>query len=204
MIPRADNIIEPEELSLLYDKEIINLKASAMNKIENLFVISRDAIKAAIFDSSLILPDAVDCGAGKISRGENYNGFPWMVLDFPKHFSKENIFAYRCIFLWGSHFSFTLQLNGGYLNRYRNVIMRNLNNLNDTDLFICINETMWEHDFTPENYLPLSSLGKAEIYTLLTEKSFVKISRKIPLKDWSKVPQTAAVTFRELAKLIRD
>src|SRR5436189_6462548 len=37
---------------------------------------------------------------GKISKGENYLGYPWQILDYPRVFEKENVFAFRTLCWW--------------------------------------------------------------------------------------------------------
>ena len=48
----------------------------------------------------------------KISKGENYKGLPWVMLDYPRVFGKEDVYAIRTFFLWGHAFSITLHLKG--------------------------------------------------------------------------------------------
>ena len=48
----------------------------------------------------------------KIAKGENYLQLPYVLLDYPRCFDKENIFAIRTMFWWGNFFSITLHLSG--------------------------------------------------------------------------------------------
>ena len=59
----------------------------------------------------------------KISKGENYKGLPWLVLDYPRYFNKEDIFAIRTLFWWGNFFSITLHISGKYKMRYEKKII---------------------------------------------------------------------------------
>ena len=47
----------------------------------------------------------------KISKGENYLGLPYLILDFPKKLEDENQFAVRNFFWWGNYFSTFLYFN---------------------------------------------------------------------------------------------
>ena len=60
----------------------------------------------------------------KISKGEKYKGLPWVMLDYPRIFGKEDIMAIGTRFWWGHYFSVTLHLKGGYLRTYLPVILR--------------------------------------------------------------------------------
>jgi hypothetical protein len=56
----------------------------------------------------------IQCLNGKISRGENYQLLPYIILDYPSYFSRNNIFAVRTMFWWGNFFSITLHLSGDH------------------------------------------------------------------------------------------
>src|SRR5271169_1886033 len=43
-------------------------------------------------------------GDPKISRGEQYKGMPWVMLDYPRVFGKEDVCAIRTMFWWGHYF----------------------------------------------------------------------------------------------------
>ena len=42
----------------------------------------------------------------RISRGEQYQRLPWVMLDYPRIFGKEDIFAIRTFFLVGKLFQY--------------------------------------------------------------------------------------------------
>ena len=62
----------------------------------------------------------------KISKGENYKGLPWVVLDYPRLFGREDVFAIRTLFWWGNYFSVTLHLKGIYKEMFLTVIRENI------------------------------------------------------------------------------
>ncbi len=59
----------------------------------------------------LLFPENTDLYRGKIHRGENYLGLPWLALDFPAYYTKEKICAFRVFFWWGKGFSTSLVMN---------------------------------------------------------------------------------------------
>ena len=59
----------------------------------------------------------------KISKGEQHKGLPWVMLDYPRLFGKEDVLAIRTMFWWGHCFSVTLHLKGKYLRLYLPVIL---------------------------------------------------------------------------------
>ena len=60
------------------------------------------------------LPEVVRSFPPKIARGEQYQRLPWVVLDYPRYFSKTEVFAIRNFFWWGHYFSSTLHLKGRF------------------------------------------------------------------------------------------
>ena len=84
--------------------------------------------------------------SGKISKGENYLGLPYAILDYPAIFKKENVFAIRTMFWWGNFFSITLHISGRKRMREIN-ISKLVENLREKNFLFCINKKEWEHNF---------------------------------------------------------
>ena len=49
---------------------------------------------------------------GKITRGENLAGLPYLVVDMPSWYSKEDILAVRTLLWWGNGIYHSLQVSG--------------------------------------------------------------------------------------------
>ncbi len=98
----------------------------------------------------------------KISRGENYKGLPWLVLDYPRYFGKEDQFAIRSMFWWGNFFSITLHLAGRYKKMYEAQLADCFTSLKTDLFFIGTSNEQWEHHFESSNYLPLTGMGEGE------------------------------------------
>lgn len=137
----------------------------------------------------------------KISRGENYRGLPYVILDYPAIFGRKNIFAVRTMFWWGNFFGISLHLSGRYFNGERN-IKKWLPFLKEKNFFVCINEDEWEHHFSDANYWSAIDLSDSQILQL-QEKPFFKAGKKIELKEWDLVPEFLAETFGEMIELIK-
>ncbi|MEI9808974.1 MAG: hypothetical protein WDO16_14545 [Bacteroidota bacterium] len=85
-----------------------------------------------------VLPPEVIKISPKISKGENYKGLPYLVLDYPRYFEKDNHFAVRSMFWWGNFFSSTLHLSGIYKKKYTSAIEASFTQLQENDFFICV------------------------------------------------------------------
>jgi len=142
-------------------------------------------------------------GKGKIFKGENYRSLPYLILDCPRVFTTETVFAFRSMFWWGNEFSFTLHLQGKALEAVRNHLFSNMNMLKGKNFFFCVNDTPWEYLFEESNYKNLDELlsGKKE----LTERpgNFIKLSRKVELDRYNEVVTHGLETFDLLINMLQ-
>lgn len=176
--------ISEHELVCLQDTDFLLTKRAISEKVQVLFM--KLATRLADEPQATTLPPI----RTKVSKGDNYRGLPYWVLDYPANFSQENIFAYRTVCRWGHEFSFTLHLSGSYLEENKAALLRNYNTLKSQEgLHLCINSTMWEHHFEPDNYQLFNEAITDETAwaTFLAEKGFVKLAFKMPLEAWDDV-----------------
>ncbi len=138
----------------------------------------------------VVMAEALTKG-GKISKGENYKGLPYLVLDYPRKFKTQDIFAYRVMFWWGHYFSATLLLGHMDLMKYRETIVDQLEKLHNQNVFFCVNDSPWEHHFQKDNYVKIDRLGRQEINNFLVDHQFIKLSKKLDLDKWELLPQFA-------------
>ena len=189
------------ELNTLHNSKFFEIKASLTKKIDLLLSDVRDTLKAEIEKNNIRFPKEVDVKMGKIFRGENYNGLPYLVLDYPKHFSKDSVFAFRTMFWWGNFFSFTLHLQGKAsrltpaLSKGEGVIA----SLKNKGVYICVNDNPWQYHYGKGNYMLIEQISPAHLKKLLEENDFIKLSRKIPLNDHKKLNDFCRKSFRMFA-----
>ncbi|RYG23967.1 MAG: hypothetical protein EOO01_43830, partial [Chitinophagaceae bacterium] len=103
--------LSAEELAMVGDSHWLLTKNSIMQKAYLLFGEAAASLQSALAGESgqgaeFFLPSP------KIAKGENYKGLPYVMLDYPRHFGKEDIFAFRTMFWWGNFLSFTWHLKG--------------------------------------------------------------------------------------------
>jgi hypothetical protein len=136
--------------------------------------------------------DVVSCweNGPKISKGENYKGFPWVVLDYPRNFGKEDVFAVRTMFWWGHYFSVTLHLKGRFKRVFLGPIRERLGLLADARFHICVSEDEWRHELAIDNYLPLSGMDAEELEALFMREAFVKFAVVTALDNNAGLTQT--------------
>lgn len=188
-----------EERSLLTQKDFFILKKAVMQKLMELLGLLNEELKKQNPEFHSILPEEVFSNAGKISKGENYRGFPWLVLDHPRIFKKEDVFAFRSLCWWGNEISFTLHLSG----KYKTILSspeKRLHNLCGKGYFININDTPWEYHFEESNYRLLDDVLQSEFN--IHQHPFLKISKKISIDTAEELISEGSKTYSELIKTL--
>ena len=185
----------PTELKTLHNSKFFEIKSSATKKIDAMLASVRDTLKEEIEKNNFRFPKEVDTRMGKIFRGENYNGLPYLILDYPKYFSKASVFAFRALFWWGNFFSFTLHLQGKALEKQREKLISRIPSLKKKNIYFCVNDNPWQYHYEKDNYLLIDKIPPARLKQLLKEKKFIKLSRKIPLKDYKTLNKFCKESF---------
>src|SRR6185503_20445541 len=88
----------PAEMELVSSPDIILTKNAILQKIKLFLEGIQIKQLDVLTDYSLKLPEEILKISPKISRGENYKGLPWLVLDNPRFFQHNNIYAIRTMF----------------------------------------------------------------------------------------------------------
>ena len=189
------------EMELVNNTEWIFTKQIIIDKVYHLFGQLNEEYKEVIAEEKGKLPVVIQKPGGKITKGENYNGLPYIILDFPATFSKENIFAVRTMFWWGNFFSISLHLSGEHYKQ-KLELPKSIAFLKEKDFFVCINQREWEHHFHTLNFIQAKELKEADLRHI-AEKNFFKIAKRIGLADWEKTPFFLIQSFKEIVEFIK-
>ncbi|MES2848452.1 MAG: hypothetical protein V4685_05320 [Bacteroidota bacterium] len=196
--------LSAKELELVCNADWILTKHALIQKVYGLFgevlLVNENFLKADKDN----LPAEVFINPPKISRGENYKLLPYVMLDYPRYFNKEDTIAIRTFFWWGNFFSVNLQLSGRFKTNAAERLHQNFEWLAQNGYYTCVNEEPWEHHFDENNFVPLNTIGKNDFWAMLQRKPFIKLSKKIPLQQWQDAPVFMVKTFEELAGLISN
>ncbi|WP_162944442.1 hypothetical protein [Flavisolibacter nicotianae] len=138
----------------------------------------------------------------KISKGENYRGLPYVVLDYPRIANGENLLFIRSMFWWGHFFSCTLQLAGTYKEANRERLAAAYESLAARDLYIGIHEDPWQHHFEESNYKKIAAVSKAGFLLQLQQQPHIKIAARWPLSQWDAAANLLVDTWLYFADLV--
>ena len=194
--------LSAKEMELVTNADLILTKNAVIKKATSLLETVQDEQEEFFKKIADHLPVEASERTAKISRGENYHGLPYLVLDYPRVFDKENVFTIRTMFWWGNFFSITLQLSGKYKSIFENTVIKNFEFLKKETFSICVNNKEWEHHFEENNYQPLSHFSKEEFRKKLAEVSFIKLAKKFPLQDWDNIPGFLVAEFKKITTIL--
>jgi hypothetical protein len=186
------------ELALACNADILLTKNSIINKVYELFGHLSEVYNTKI--EACDIAGEVKKKSPKISKGENYQGLPWVMLDYPRYFSGNNIFSIRTMFWWGNHFSFFILLKGAYLPA--NIAKRIIEITDTDDWYLCTATDPWEHHFEEDNMIPVKQLTQPEAESIITQNSFLKLGTKIPIERWESVENFMEENFIKMIHLL--
>jgi hypothetical protein len=193
--------LSAEELLLVQNAEWLLTKNSIIEKVVVLFGELSQQMQPSIHEAAKPLPEAVRASSPKISKGEKYEGLPWVMLDYPRVFGKEDTWAIRTFFWWGHFFTITLQLKGVYKQQHLQALLQNIAVLKQHDFYLGIADE-WQHHFREENYRSLRELDNSSIGELLSRNQFCKFSAKIPLHQWEQAYEILNSKYLVLLELL--
>ncbi len=192
--------LSAKETELVTNADWILTKNGILQKVNALLAAVQPAQQDLLTASSL--PSEIIATSPKISKGENYKGLPYYVLDYPRLFTPEHVFAIRSFFWWGHFFSVTLQVSGRYKEQFQQQIIEAHDELSNRDFFISLNESEWEHHFESDNYQSIGRLTKEVFANSIAGHRFIKIATQIPLSKWEEAGELLTSRFAFLLKIL--
>lgn len=177
-----------KELRILQDSEVLPLKARICRKVEEKLLDLGEVYRRTIGERSLPdYPDALHSG-GKISRGENYRQQAYRVLDLPSMLSKEDMFLFRTMMLWGDAFSWHFVLTGKYLDSFGDKLLANLGSITDGG-FLSLHNDPWTWHRNDPSWVALHDKLDAKAAEDLAKRKFLKISHFLDLKEYKRLEE---------------
>ena len=190
----------PAEMELVSSPDIILTKNAILQKIKSFFEEVQMKQHEILKKYSAELSEDVLKISPKISRGENYKGLPWLVLDNPRHFQHNNIFAIRTMFWWGNFFSITLHLSGNNKNDLLKPLTGNVLLLAKNDFYIYNGTKEWEHDIDPGSYKKLSGVNEDELQKIFSANKFLKLAVKFTVEPLKAIEDKLLRNYELLVK----
>ena len=191
------------EMELMCNSEIILTKNKVVEKVKILLEQLQNEMLDDVNNKSQLVSSNVFSIHPKISKGENYLGLPYLILDYPRFFKQENSFAIRTMFWWGNFFSITLHLSGVYKLQYVSKIIAAFNTLSKENYSIGINTDPWVHHFNSDNYKQIALLEEYVFEEECKKLLHLKISKKLSLNE-SHLSEKLLESWKLLTKICFD
>ncbi|MEQ8412857.1 MAG: hypothetical protein RIB71_00275 [Imperialibacter sp.] len=193
-----------EEIELMGDGELLLLKRKVISKMADRFSriegIFRQIMRS---ENDLHLPPDTLLKAGKVSRGENYKGLPYIVLDYPRLMTRHDVLNIRLLFWWGHYFTLSLHLGGEFWKERKPNILRNIGALTLENIRFQIDGSPWENDIFSDNFHELNPTDSVQ--TLSIEKStFLRLSHYLPLNETQNLDEFATKGFKKFMSILKD
>lgn len=189
--------LSPAERELIKNAEIILTKNRVLEKVKAL--LDEVQQQQLAFVSAKDLKDPVFSISPKISKGENYLGLPYLILDYPRQSSEGRFFFIRTMFWWGNFFSCTLHLAANSKEQLHERIVANHKHLEN--YFVSISNDPWVHHLGPNEYREISSLSLKELETVMESFDHVKIAGKYDLSEWEEIPSKLYENWKVFLKV---
>ncbi len=191
----------PFEIDLVSKPDLILTKNAVLQKIKQFLEEVQFYQQSFTKKNEDQFPNGVLKVLPKISKGENYKGLPWLVLDYPRHFENKNVFAIRTMFWWGNFFSITLHISGTHKLNVQEKILSNIEMVSQQGFFLCVGISEWEHHFEENNYKKMKKIQQGEIKKIIEEKAFLKITIPIPIDSLSNVEKFLNKNYEILVRM---
>lgn len=177
-------VLSQQHIDLISDQSFLKEKRILLNDLVKHFHKVEAALQEVISKHKESLPQGSLMVTGKISRGENYKGLPYLVLDYPRFTAGNKVFIYRTMFWWGNYFLCLLVTEncGYYLS----------GNSAPNDLMINIGKTPWNYDLADKSWEKIND----------QEHQFLAISRKVDFGDIDILPELSRRTFQDIMSLL--
>jgi hypothetical protein len=120
------------------------------------------------------------------------------VLDYPRLFGQEDIFAIRTLFWWGHYFTVSLLLVGEWKRKISGTLIATMDQLMETEHFICTADNPWINEIGPENYREIRGLSREAWEKIIHEQTFIRISTRHVLSDWETMEERLLGDFVRL------
>jgi hypothetical protein len=133
----------------------------------------------------------------KISRGENFNGYPYIVLDCPRLNDTHSEVICRTIFWWGHSWSLHFALQGSALQHINYQRVARLSN----NWQVYTGDNLWEQHPAAHELIPVHSPEK-DYRQKISSRAFFKICQSVSLAKAQEWPPFPIEEYKQVFQLI--
>jgi len=176
--------LSPAEMELMQNADIILTKNRVLEKIKSL--LENVQQKQIDYVQEHNLKNEIFKISPKISKGENYLGLPYLILDYPRQSNDKQFFFIRTMFWWGNFFSCTLHVANNSKEIFKEKIKQARLQLGH--YYISINDDAWVHHLKELDYETISVMTEEQFNQTCESFDHIKIAGRHPLQQWEQMP----------------
>ncbi|MBX7204949.1 MAG: hypothetical protein K1X81_05960 [Bacteroidia bacterium] len=175
--------ITSNEFELISNKTLIEQKQAAITNMVNRFHQLAATLRVELQKENLWNENLFGGRHHKVTKGENFHGFPFVVLDTPQLGGGEIKVALRTLFWWGHHFSCQFIITKENFPIDNNYLQK----LTALTTQIYTGEDMWEQNLLSPYFKPVEANKCTQ--------NFLKLGMIIPLSDYEKLEEKAVAFY---------
>ena len=172
---RAKITLSPTEMELVQNAGFFLTKQAIINKVYGIFGNLAGRWQQSYPNTPSLSP--------KISRGENFEQLPWVMLDLIRRFERERALAIRVFFWWGNYFSCTLHMKnpaGSPPIFQRDVPVQDTMH----PLYVSTKGDEWNHNVYSDDYVEIGNNEALNRLLCDQQHAHVKLSTIVNFSDW--------------------
>jgi hypothetical protein len=173
------------EFEAIQNHSFFKVKAAAIEKVEQQFAEIAKEMEVTYSQYAPSISYAPNEVFSKISRGENLQQLPFLILDLPKHFTKEEVFSFRLLFWWGKGFTLFLHLKNDELQQILEMVLIHSSQLVELNAKLSTNGDEWSHDIDSESYQTLTNFNSSQGIDFVKFAWFLPFSQATKLKEFT-------------------
>ncbi len=195
--------LSENELNLVTNSEFILTKNRIISNVYELFGAVSDTQKHELQLYAPFLPPEVFNREPKIYKGEQYRELPYVMMDYPRFFTKTDVMAIRNFFWWGNFFSIGLYLSGEYQAKYLPIFWSNKNKISTAEWYVDTGLDFWNLSLDEKDNKMLNDFdgGHNDLNQFL-DRPFFKVSIKMPLQNWDNAYDFFTVHYARILQML--
>jgi len=189
-------VFSEQELALVFNANFIYQKNKLLQNVSILLGELAGTLQDKMLPLRLKFNAELLDKSGKISRGEQYKGLPYLVLDAPFLIKGKEFLICRTLFWWGNYITFNILIKGSYFKSNTLDLMDKLK-MNQGILFLKGTD-LWDNDLSSSGYEEVNDSNISEIANQFNDFGFLRLSKKLGFEDLGLLEEKAIAFYQML------
>ncbi len=202
MLQQPHVFFDAHEIDLMYHPGVFPLKRQIIQKLYSLFDRIKHSLKDSPVHQMFPFPTGTDVVTGKISQGENYLGYPYVVLDFPKMYDQQNLFTFRLMFWFGHYFTCSLVAGGQISKLFLSNFIMKRKMLDRNEIFFSKYTDAWKHEVEPPYQTLIDVLTEKELQQHVLQHNYFKFTYKFLENNGGVITKTVTEKYELMLRAL--